>query len=177
MIVRRSRVCSTPSTCTLRRLNDPDMHTHNLLSTYAEGEDGQVSVIFTKQLRHDHGKVILAMGNYFRAAERYLNTQDLGVRYTETRQNGLAEIDGVPEEVLREFSQAHEEISRKTARAKDGNTSMDTATPKQRKRAWLDSRQRKDERPEDELRQEWVDRLATLGYTPEQLWEGSARRP
>jgi len=102
-------------------------------------------------------------GYLYEARLRARLTERLGVEWTPVR-NGIADIDGVPDEVLRVFSRRRAEIEAELLRR--GESSAAAA-----RMATLSTRQRKDYGvlPE-QLIAEWRTRAARLGFDREALW-------
>lgn len=81
------------------RNHDPQLHTHCVLSTAARGPDGRVSALNATTI-HKASKVI---GSVYQQELRHQLTESLGVAW-DVRQDGLGEVQEMPQEVLREFS-------------------------------------------------------------------------
>ncbi|MFC8178724.1 MobF family relaxase [Rhodococcus sp. NPDC057297] len=87
------------------RNGDPNLHTHVAISTKVQGIDGKWRSLDGRVL---HKLAVAASERYNTLIEEYL-TRELGTRFTERPDTGGAkrvvrEIDGIPPELLREFS-------------------------------------------------------------------------
>lgn len=77
--------------------------------------------------------------------------------------NGIADIHGIPKEVLRAFSTRREEIEARMALRGD-------SSPRAAEIAALDTRKAKDRDVDpDQLRRQWADKATGLGYGPDRL--------
>jgi conjugative relaxase-like TrwC/TraI family protein len=135
------------------RAGDPQLHTHVLIANLVEGTDGRWSALDGRGV-YQHGKTA---GYLYEASLRAHLTERLGVRWTAVR-NGVADIDGVPNDVLRAFSQRRAEVEAELRRR--GESSAAAA-----RMATLATRRRKDYgvMPED-LVAEWRQRATRLGF-------------
>jgi TrwC relaxase len=82
------------------RAQDPHLHTHVLVANLARSRDGTYRALDGRPLLERYR---LAAGYLYQSQLRFELTRSLGVEWREP-EKGMAEIDGVPEEVLREFS-------------------------------------------------------------------------
>jgi conjugative relaxase-like TrwC/TraI family protein len=90
----------------MSRAQDPQLHTHVVTANLAKGSDGRYSRLDGRAL-YAHAK---AAGYLYEAHLRHAVRERLPwVRWTEPIK-GIAEIEGVPSEVLREFSQRRQQI-------------------------------------------------------------------
>ena len=87
------------------RAGDPQLHTHVLVSNMALGADGRWGALVSPRV-YAHAKTA---GYLYQAHLRHELTRRLGVEWTAIR-SGVAEIKGVPSEVIRAFSRRREEI-------------------------------------------------------------------
>ena len=87
------------------RAGDPQLHTHVLVSNMALGVDGRWGALISPRL-YAHAKTA---GYLYQAHLRHELTRRLGVEWTPVRA-GVAEIEGVAPEAIREFSRRREEI-------------------------------------------------------------------
>jgi len=87
------------------RAGDPQLHTHVLVSNMALGLDGRWGALVSPRL-YAHARTA---GFLYQAHLRHELTRRLGVEWTPVR-SGVAEIDGVAADVIREFSRRREEI-------------------------------------------------------------------
>ncbi|MCU1595019.1 MAG: TrwC relaxase, partial [Frankiales bacterium] len=97
-------------------------------------------------------------GYLYQAALRHELSREFGVTWN-TPVNGMAEIEGVPREVLREFSTRRRQIE--SVLAQTGGTSRAAAQA-----ACLATRQRKTHLNLTILREGWAKRTSRLGSTP-----------
>lgn len=135
------------------RAGDPQLHTHVLIANMVQGTDGKWSAIDGRAI-YQHAKTA---GYLYEARLRARLTERLGVEWTPVK-NGIADIEGVPKDVLRAFSRRRAEIEAELLRR--GETSSAAA-----RMATLSTRQRKDYgvMPE-QLVGEWRERAARLGF-------------
>ena len=135
------------------RAGDPLLHTHVLVANLVRGIDGRWGAI-DGRLVYAHAK---AAGALYQAELRSGLTSRLGVGWTAVR-NGLAEVDGVPAEVVRAFSRRRQEITALLdARGESSPRAAQVAT--------LASRRAKDPSVAVEgLLPEWRVRAAGLGF-------------
>ncbi len=90
----------------MSRAQDPQLHTHVVTANLAKGHDGRYSRLDGRAL-YAHAK---AAGYLYEAHLRYAVRERLPWgRWTEPYK-GIAEIEGVPSDVLREFSQRRQQI-------------------------------------------------------------------
>jgi TrwC relaxase/AAA domain/UvrD-like helicase C-terminal domain len=86
------------------RAGDPQLHTHVLVANMTQGADGRWSALDGRQL-YAQAKTA---GTLYQAVLRH-ELRDLGLAWT-LRDNGLAELAGIPSAVLRAFSRRRVEI-------------------------------------------------------------------
>jgi conjugative relaxase-like TrwC/TraI family protein len=152
---------------TSRRL-DPQLHTHAVVANRVRGPDDRWLALDARPLICDQ-RTLSAL---YHAANRAELTRRLGVEW-ETPENGIAEIAGMPKEVLAEFSQRTADVERRLAEklGRFGKKFRREPTTKERWRlereAVLDSRPGKPRSPSlDELREEWRERVEAMGFDP-----------
>ena len=140
------------------RAGDPQLHTHVLIANLVKGLDGRWSALDGRAI-YQHAKTA---GYLYEARLRAQLTELLGVEWTSVR-NGIADIEGVPKEVLRAFSRRRAEIEAELLNR--GESSSAAA-----RMATLSTRQRKDYGvvPE-QLVAEWRSRAARLGFDRAEL--------
>lgn len=134
------------------RAGDPNLHTHVVVANRVRGDDGKWSALdgraFYRQAR--------TAGTLYQSHLRY-ELRELGLSWNVAR-TGVAEIDGVPRAVRREFSQRRQEIEQHLAER--GNTSARAAQI-----ATLQTRKAKDYGVQVEtLADDWQGRAAALGF-------------
>ncbi len=135
------------------RAGDPQLHTHVLVANMTKGSDGRWSALDGRRL-YAHAKTA---GYLYEAHLRAELTRRIGVEWGPVR-NGIADVRGVPQPVLRAFSRRRAEIDR--ALAERGERSARSAQI-----ATLDTRRAKDYEVEPaSLRSEWRRRARTLGF-------------
>lgn len=146
---------------------DPLLHSHLVVANMVRAEDGQWGALPTKELwRHAR-----TAGFVYQAALRAELTERLGVEWTAVR-NGVADVAGIPREVIEHFSRRKGEIVAELARRGDeGGAAIQAATlaTRQGKAAGVD---------EPTLRDRWAARGAEVEYGAEQVAEllGQAAR-
>jgi len=147
------------------RAGDPQLHTHVLVANLVHGADGRYSALDGRAL-FQHAKTA---GYLYEARLRARLTERLGVEWTPVR-NGIADVEGVPKEVLRAFSRRRAEIEAELLRR--GESSAAAA-----RMATLATRQRKDYGvvPE-QLIDGWRQRAARLGFGRQALRAVLGRR-
>jgi conjugative relaxase-like TrwC/TraI family protein/excisionase family DNA binding protein len=135
------------------RAGDPQLHTHVVVANVARGADLKWSALDGRRL-YTHAR---AASFIYQAVLRAALTRELGVEWTEVR-DGIAEIVGVPAEVVQAFSRRRAEIEASLAeRGTDG--------PRAAEAAALATRRVKDHAVDPErLAGEWRDRAAELGF-------------
>ena len=138
------------------RLGDPQLHTHVLVANATLGEDGQWGSLHGKHIYH-HAR---AAGHLYQVELRHGLTMALGVSWMPTVK-GMAEIVGVPADVLAEFSKRHAQILAEQERTGDHSAAGG-------RRAAEATRPAKVEDVDyQELRAEWTARSTALGFSVE----------
>jgi conjugative relaxase-like TrwC/TraI family protein len=138
------------------RAGDPQVHTHVLIGNATLRPDGQWGTL--------DGRALFAeartAGYIHEAVFRYELTRELGVEWAPIRK-GIADIQGVPQRVIRSFSRRRAEVQAKIAEwGRDGLVARQTAAQVTRARKDYDV-------TPDQLAPEWRTRAADLGLTPE----------
>lgn len=150
------------------RLLDPQLHTHAVVAAKVRIPDGRWLALDARLIKHDQ----LTLSALYHATLRSELTQRLGVDW-HLPVNGIAEIAGLPEDVLAEFSQRARQVDQRLERKLDRSHETFDREPTPRE-AWrlereavLDSRPSK-RLPEDhgDLRGEWFERIEALGHDP-----------
>jgi conjugative relaxase-like TrwC/TraI family protein len=135
------------------RAGDPQLHTHAVIANATVAE-GRTTTLDGRAL-YAHARTA---GYLYEAALRKNLTETLGVEWEPIR-NGIAEIRGIDDEVLKHFSQRRAEILEQLDRV--GARSRRAAEI-----AALDTRRTKDYNVDGHaLRQRWRERGADLGFT------------
>ncbi|HXN62597.1 MAG TPA: MobF family relaxase, partial [Acidimicrobiales bacterium] len=137
------------------RAGDPQLHSHVLVANVAQGDDGAWSAPDARLLYH-HARTA---GFLYQAALRAGLGEDLGVRFGPVRA-GMAELDGVPKDLLRGFSTRRREIEYLLSAT--GATSARSAEV-----AALVTRKAKEPPPDDveagqSLRERWLEQARVI---------------
>ena len=139
------------------RENDPQLHTHVVIANLLHGEDGKWTAVDSRAL-HRHATTASYI---YQATLRSELTRDLGVAWTSV-DRGIAEIRGVPADLMREFSTRRTAIENYLSVA-----GRDDTTASQQ--ACLATRPAKRHEAPDDLRQQWAARARRLGHSPAAL--------
>lgn len=152
---------------TSRRL-DPQLHTHAVIANRIRAPDGRWLALDARTIKIDQ-RTVSAL---YHANLRSELTGRLGVEWRHP-ENGIAEIDGIPDEVLAEYSQRSRDVDRRSAekleRFRERRRREPTAKERWRleRESVLDSRPAK---PHDivlsDFRDDWQQRALDLGYDP-----------
>ena len=135
------------------RAGDPHLHTHVLVANLVHGSDGRWSALDARLL-YAHAKTASFL---YQATLRAELTRELGIGWEPVR-NGIAELSGVDERVRRAFSRRRGEIEAEMRR-------LGTRSARSAQVAALETRRAKDYRVRpDDLRGEWCERAASLGF-------------
>ena len=133
------------------RAGDPQLHTHAVVANTTTAEGRETALDGRALYAHQR-----TAGFLYQAALRHNLTQALGVEW-EPVHNGIAEISGIDDEVLKHFSRRSQEIRERLAQV--GGRSAHAAEI-----AALETRKVKDYNvPAGRLREEWRARAAELG--------------
>jgi conjugative relaxase-like TrwC/TraI family protein len=140
------------------RAGDPHLHTHVLVANTVRGTDGRWSTIDARHF-YWHSKTA---GYLYEAHLRSELTARLGVRWTKAIE-GIADIEGVPLDVLGAFSTRRAEIEERLA---IGGWS----SPRAAEIAALTTRKvKKHDVDPTTLRSRWRDQAREMGFGPQQL--------
>ncbi len=156
------------------RMLDPQLHTHAVVVTKVRSPDGRWLALDGRMLKCDQQ----ALSALYHATLRSQLTHRLGVQWR-LPVNGIAEIEGVPDDVLAELSQRTRQVEARLEEKLDRfcATFDRDPTPQERWRlereAVLDSRPGK-RQPGDriDLRGEWFERIGGLGHDPGGVVDG-----
>jgi conjugative relaxase-like TrwC/TraI family protein len=155
---------------TSRRL-DPQLHSHAVIANRVPAPDGRWLALDARSLMVDQ-RTLSAL---YHAALRSELTRRLRVRWQQV-ENGIAEIDGIPEAVCDEFSQRTQDLQKRLDVKRQRFVETMGREPSQReewsleREAVLDSRPGKPDQPTmTELREVWLDRTRRLGLDPDRL--------
>lgn len=137
------------------RAGDPQLHTHLVVPNVLRGADGKWSAVDSKAVfRH-----ALTASYLYHAVLRGQLTERLGVGWT-TPVKGIAEVDGMPTDLMDTFSTRRRQIIRAMGLAGHSGPAAAQA-------ACLATRPDKaPEEPEQALRQRWVARARVAGHRP-----------
>jgi conjugative relaxase-like TrwC/TraI family protein len=141
------------------RENDPQLHTHVVLANLLHGDDGKWTAVDSRAL-HRHATTASYI---YQATLRSELTRDLGVAWTPV-DKGIAEVRGVPTDLMREFS------SRRTA-IENYLSFSGRDDPAASQHACLATRPAKQHEATDNLREQWAARARRLGHHPARLVE------
>jgi conjugative relaxase-like TrwC/TraI family protein len=148
------------------RAGDPHLHTHVVVANLTRTPDDRYGALDARRLY----LFAKTAGYLYEAQLRGELTRRLGVEWGPVR-NGIADLVGIPEPVLRGFSTRRAEIEEEMARR--GVTSARAAEI-----AALDTRQAKDYQVDPvTLRERWWDQAERLGLTPDTLAQVSGLIP
>ena len=140
------------------RNGDPHLHTHVLVPNMVLGDDGKWATLDARWV-YTSAKTI---GYLYEAQLRHNLTVALGVEWSEVVK-GIADIEHIPEDVLKAFSTRRAEIEERMA-------VRNQHSAKAAMIAALDTRQRKQPDPGPiELRVRWCERAAEIGFDPTDL--------
>jgi conjugative relaxase-like TrwC/TraI family protein len=134
------------------RAQDPHLHTHVIVANLARRPDGKWRALDGQPLLEHYR---LAAGYLYQAQLRHELTRSLGVEWQEP-EKGMAEIAGVPDEVLRTFSKRRLQVLDHLER--EGTSGFYAA-----KVAAVATRDRKEPLDLQRLREEWRARAAEHG--------------
>ncbi|MEO8698311.1 MAG: MobF family relaxase, partial [Acidimicrobiales bacterium] len=139
------------------RNGDPQLHTHVLVPNIVKGIDGRWGTLDGRHL-YRHARTA---GYLYQTELRHQLTTVLGVGWTSV-QRGSAEVDGIPVEVLREFSTRRAEIEERLE-------ILGETRPSAARRAVLDTRGPKLDIDSTTLFAQWHRQARELGFDPAQL--------
>ena len=134
------------------RENDPQLHTHVVVANLLHGDDGKWTAVDSRAL-HRHATTASYV---YQATLRSELTHELGVGWTSV-DKGIAEIRGVPTELMREFS------TRRTA-IENYMSVSGRDDPAAAQHACLATRPAKQHKTTDDLRQQWAAQALRLGH-------------
>jgi conjugative relaxase-like TrwC/TraI family protein len=161
---------------TTSRLDDPQLHSHVVFSGKVQTDDGRWLALDARTLKGYQR----ALGGLYQSVLRAELTQRYGVAFGELV-NGQAEIAGVPEELLEQFSKRTAQVGRafQVKLAEFYSREGRDPTPKERgalgREAAEDTRSHKTGNGVDDLRSRWLAEAADVGVTLESLRDGIER--
>ena len=147
------------------RENDPQLHTHCVLMNVAELEDGRTGALETRDMMRWQG----AAASLYHADLAYkLREEGFSIR----KGKNLFEIEGVPDEVIKAFSQRRAAIL-KAVKKEMESRGLDASQASRGllQKATIETRREKSEMSRFELIDIWKERGAALGFTEEQVNE------
>ena len=140
------------------RCGDPLLHTHVVVANLLQGHDGRWGALYSKAFYRQS----LTAGYLYQAEMRQRLTSELGVEWTPVHK-GVAEVAGVPRNVIAAFSQRREQIEAymdaPAFRARFGRS----ARAYQIATRWT-RRPKTEPLAEHELLEAWRERVAQLGF-------------
>jgi hypothetical protein len=166
---------------TTSRADDPQIHTHAVISAKVQTDDGRWWALDARYLKR-HQRML---GGLYQSVLRSELTHRFGVGWG-TIVNGQAEIAGVPKELLSVFSKRSADIDVAVAAKLDEFRDRHGCEPSGRERAAItreasaDTRGRKSGHGAPDLATRWQGETADVGWTVEQLVddiEVASRRP
>ena len=164
---------------TTSRADDPQLHTHLVISSKVQTVDGRWLALDARMLK----RFQRTLGGLYQSVLRAELTERFGVAFGEIVK-GQAEIDGVPTELLELFSkrtvQVDDALTVKLAEfyEREGRDPTPWEKAALTREAAVDTRVHKTDRSVDELRPEWVEAAFDAGITPDDLtvWVADAAR-
>ena len=140
------------------RAQDPHLHTHVIVANLARSDDGEWRALDGEAILRTYR---LAAGYLYEANLRHELASRLGVGWTEPVK-GMAELEGVPEDVVRAFSTRRQALlEHMEARGTDGFAASRVAA--------LATREAKEQVDLPRLREEWEARAAEHGLGRREL--------
>jgi conjugative relaxase-like TrwC/TraI family protein len=155
---------------TTSRADDPQLHTHLVISSKVQTEDGRWLALDARLLK----RYQRTLGGLYQSVLRAELTSRYGVGFGEIVK-GQAEIAGVPDELLALFSkrtvQVDDALAVKMAEfyEREGRDPTGWEKAALTREAAADTRVHKTSRPVDELRPQWLEDAADIGVTPQSL--------
>ena len=155
---------------TTSRADDPQLHTHLVISAKVQTDDGRWLALDARVLK-GHQR---ALGGLYQSVLRAELTNRYGVAFTEIIK-GQAGIAGVPTELLEQFSKRAAEVDRaleaKLAEfyAREGRDPSRFERAALGREAAVDTRAHKTGNGVPDLKTRWLTEAATVGITPETL--------
>ena len=158
---------------TTSRADDPQVHTHAVISGKVQTVDGRWRALDARFLkRHQR-----TLGGLYQSVLRAELTHRYGITWGPIV-NGQAEITGIPPELLEVFSKRTAQVDAALAdtieqfRTREGRDPTRWERAAMTREAAADTRARKTGQPVADLRERWRDEARELGWTAERLIEG-----
>jgi conjugative relaxase-like TrwC/TraI family protein len=158
---------------TTSRADDPQVHTHAVISGKVQTADGRWRALDARFLkRHQR-----TLGGLYQSVLRAELTHRYGITWGPII-NGQAEITGIPPDLLAVFSKRTAQVDAALAdtierfRTREGRDPTRWERAAMTREAAADTRARKTEQPVADLRERWRDEARELGWTAERLIEG-----
>lgn len=155
---------------TSRRL-DPQLHTHAVIANRVKSPDGRWLALDARTIKIDQR----AVSAVYHASLRSRLTGRLGVEWRPP-ENGIAEIEGIPDQVLAEFSQRTRGVDRRFAEKLERFQQTMGREPTAKERWRLEREAVLDSRPAkprgvalSHLRDDWQQRSLDVGHNPHLL--------
>jgi conjugative relaxase-like TrwC/TraI family protein len=155
---------------TTSRADDPQVHTHAVISTKVQTDDGRWLALDARYLK----RYQRMLGGLYQSVLRAELTHRYGVAW-EPIVNGQAEIAGVPRELLEVFSKRAAQVDTALAakvgefRRQEGRDPTAWERAALTREASADTRTHKSGHGVADLRTRWLDEAADVGWTPKQL--------
>jgi conjugative relaxase-like TrwC/TraI family protein len=140
------------------RAQDPHLHTHVIVANMAKSPDGTYRALDGRPILEHYR---LAAGYLYQSQLRFELSRSLGIEWQQP-ENGMAELAGVPDEVLKPFSRRRAQVLDYLERR--GSSGFYAA-----KVAAIETRDRKEPLDLHRLREEWRARAAEHGLGRRQL--------
>jgi conjugative relaxase-like TrwC/TraI family protein len=152
------------------REDDPQIHSHVVISTKVQTADGRWLALDARYLKRKQR----ALGGLYQSVLRAELTHRYGVAW-QPIVKGQAEIEGMPEELIKAFSKRTEQVKAELEAKVSEFREREGRDPTKWERAALtreaaqDSRANKTHASTADLDGGWSDEAAALGWTPERL--------
>ena len=158
---------------TTSRADDPQLHTHAVISAKVQTVDGRWRALDARFLKR-HQRML---GGLYQSVLRAELTHRYGIAWGPIV-NGQAEIVGMPEELLAQFSKRTLQVDAALAtsvekfRAREGRDPTRWERAAMTREAAADTRTRKSGQPAVDLFTQWRSEAHALGWTAERLTTG-----
>lgn len=155
------------------RLDDPQIHTHLVISNKVQVDDGRWFALDARALK----KHQRTLGGIYQSVLRAELTERFGVRFGDIV-NGQAEVAGVPDEMLDVFSKRAAQVNRALIAKEAEFREREQREPSRferaamRREAAADTRRSKTGAVVPDLRSRWLTEAHDIGITPASLVAG-----